>query len=83
LTTTRLVARWHQDRLPESDRDGGPQIYKMNADGTGLTRLTNNAALDTEPAWSPDGTKIAFASTRDDPDPQRCGFPVLQRRGLT
>ena len=32
----------------------------MNRDGTGQTRLTNNAAGDFGPAWSPDGTKIAF-----------------------
>ena len=37
----------------------------MNADGSGPTRLTNNAAADVEPAWSPDGSRIAFASTRD------------------
>src|SRR5438093_10355678 len=43
-----------------SDRDGNPEIYVMNADGTGLRRLTNNAASDGQPAWSPDGTKIAF-----------------------
>ena len=36
----------------------------MNADGTGQTRLTTNNALDSEPAWSPDGTKIVFSSTR-------------------
>lgn len=34
----------------------------MSADGTNAVRLTNNAAEDAEPAWSPDGTKIAFYS---------------------
>ena len=43
-----------------SDRNGDFQIYVMNADGSGQRRLTRNATTDTEPAWSPDGTKIAF-----------------------
>src|SRR5678816_3786208 len=37
----------------------------MNADGLGQTRLTNNAAYDSSPAWSPDGSRIAFVSFRD------------------
>ena len=37
----------------------------LDADGSNPTRLTNNAAQDIEPAWSPDGSKIAFASNRD------------------
>jgi Tol biopolymer transport system component len=37
----------------------------MNADGSGQTNLTNNAAWDYGPAWSPDGSKIAFTSSRD------------------
>ncbi len=48
-----------------SDRDGNMEIYVMNADGSGLTNLTNDAANDINPAWSPDGRQIAFASNRD------------------
>ncbi len=56
-----------------SMRDGNEEIYLMRYDGTGLTRLTNLAAVDREPAPSPDGLRIAFVSSRDDPDPQNCG----------
>ena len=52
----------------ESDRDGNFEIYVMNADGTGQTRLTDHPAADRYPAWSPDGAMIAFTSTRDGND---------------
>jgi Tol biopolymer transport system component len=45
-----------------SERDGGFELYVMNAVGSGQTRLTNNSADDREPAWSPDGREIAFVS---------------------
>ena len=48
-----------------SERDGNKEIYVMNADGTGQTRLTENPAADFEPTWSPDRTRLAFASNRD------------------
>ncbi|TRO54609.1 translocation protein TolB, partial [Candidatus Bathyarchaeota archaeon] len=38
-----------------SDRDGNFEIYVMNADGSNVTRLTNNSDYDTVPWWSPDG----------------------------
>src|SRR3989454_917201 len=48
-----------------SNRDGNNEIYAMNVDGNGQTRLTVNTAIDLAPAWSPDGTKIAFSTNRD------------------
>ena len=44
---------------------GNADIWIVNADGTGETRLTNNLAFDEDPGWSPDGTKIAFDTDRD------------------
>jgi TolB protein len=35
-------------------------IYVMNADGSGITRLTTDPAAEWNPVWSPDGTQIAF-----------------------
>jgi TolB protein len=40
-------------------------IFVMNPDGTGITNLSNNPAFEAEPAWSQDGSKIAFVSSRD------------------
>ena len=38
----------------------------MNLDGSGLLQLTSDPADEFDAAWSPDGTRIAFVSTRND-----------------
>jgi dipeptidyl aminopeptidase/acylaminoacyl peptidase len=41
-------------------------LFAIETDGTGLRQLTDHPANDSTPACSPDGTKVAFISTRDD-----------------
>jgi TolB protein len=49
-----------------SERDGGDrELYVMNTDGSGQTRLTTNEGFDQNPSWSPNGRLIAFDSMRD------------------
>jgi Tol biopolymer transport system component len=43
-----------------STRDGNPELYVMAADGSAARRLTTWRRDDMAPAWSPDGTSLAF-----------------------
>jgi len=47
-----------------SNRDGNPEIYMMNRDGTAVRRLTSSPAIDVTPTWSPSGTQLAWVSDR-------------------
>jgi Tol biopolymer transport system component len=48
----------------QSKRDNNWELYAMNADGSGEARLTNNTAVDVDPAWSPNGDQLLFESDR-------------------
>ncbi len=50
-----------------SGRNGSIDLYLMNADGSNVRRLTNDAANDLFPVYSPAANQIAFASNRDNP----------------
>jgi len=60
--------RWSPDGTKiafTTNKDFNYEIYVMNANGTGQTRLTNLATDDESPDWSPDGSRLAFVSDRE------------------
>jgi Tol biopolymer transport system component len=59
------------------------EIYTMNPDGTGVTRLSNSAGSDVDPVWSPGRSKIAFASTRPGSSFQRIYTMNADGSGVT
>src|SRR5262245_49802861 len=44
----------------DPQRSNLAEIYVINVDGTGLTRLTFNAEEERGPSWSPDGSRIVY-----------------------
>ena len=44
----------------QSSRSGNSDIYSMNPNGTGVKRLTTDGNAETDPAVSPDGSRIAY-----------------------
>ena len=51
--------------LFETNRDGNSEIYLLNAFDQAVTRMTNNAAVDMQPALAPDALQIAYVSNQD------------------
>jgi WD40 repeat protein len=66
----------------------GGDIWTMDPDGTDQVNLTNTAATERGPAWSPDGTKIAFVvshgiSVINADGTGRTSIPLLPNTGAT
>jgi Tol biopolymer transport system component len=70
VAPTKLIASTGNDGEPAwspdgskiafaSDRDGTPQVYVANRDGSNVVKVTSKARSYT-PAWAPDGTKLVY-----------------------
>ena len=67
---TRIVYQSYQDESAptakddDSVQDRDYEILIVPSSGGAAKRLTDNLSADIDPVWSPDGTRIAFASDR-------------------
>src|SRR6266853_272449 len=71
LAPNNMFPQWSHDGkriVFTSDRDGDPEIYVMNADGSNPIRLTRSPGRDAHPYFSPDGRRIVFQSPRANGD---------------
>ncbi|HEX2191337.1 MAG TPA: hypothetical protein VHG51_20670 [Longimicrobiaceae bacterium] len=54
---------------------GSKEIYLADWDGENVQRVTSDGSIALSPAWSPDGTRLAYTSFRS-------GIPILYERDL-
>jgi dipeptidyl aminopeptidase/acylaminoacyl peptidase len=59
---TRIIFSVSKTDLESNRRRS--DLYMVQADGSGIRRMTVNPANDVQPNWSPDGKSIYFLSTR-------------------
>jgi Tol biopolymer transport system component len=52
------------DRADDGEGNNFYELFTMNPDGTGLTRITNDEFFDLQPAWSPDGSTLVYTTFR-------------------
>lgn len=59
-----------------SERTGSKDIFVIGVDGRGLRQVTSGPAADDSPSWSPDGGRLVFSSTGEDPAGDIYTLPV-------
>ena len=57
---SKIVFSSSRPQMAHKNPVGSSNIFVMNSDGSGLTRLTQDGALELYPTWSPDGRHIAY-----------------------
>ena len=69
IRLTEVGLAYHQVWSPDgqqvafiAQREGAVDLYLINADGTGLVNLTQDADRERYPTWSADGQRLAFIS---------------------
>jgi TolB protein len=65
-----------------STRDGDPELYVMDIDGSNQTRLTHKKGYDGGAFFSQDGKKIVFRASRPKSDEELADYEELANNGL-
>lgn len=76
LTGTRGVFNTKLAYSSKVSKKGAKSIYVMDMDGFNNQRITKDSSLNMGPAWSPDGSKVVYASYVG-------GFPDIYTKDLT
>jgi TolB protein len=56
-------------QIAYAEQSPDPDIFVVRSDGTRRVNVGQNPFIEQTPAWSPDGSKIAFAASPDQPHP--------------
>lgn len=74
-------ADWHGQIAFVAQPEGQADIILVHSDAPQGSNLTNHPARDTSPAWSPDGSRIAFTSNRDSATIEGSHIYIMQADG--
>jgi len=78
---TRIVWRRVLPTGGNSESGRNSEVFVMNRNGSEPANLTRDPAFDGYPSWSPDGSKIAFASNRDGGGPGNFHIYIMDADG--